>query len=199
LTDIREEASRRRWRDVSAFFRAHWKQLITLIFVLTLTIMLFLNRENIEFLLRGREQYAYLGIFVVSIAGSATLVLPFPTALIIVNAGLVLNPVLVGVVSGIGATIGELTGYLAGYSGRMVIKDTPTYERVVGWMRRWGSWTIFVLALIPNPLFDIAGITAGVLRYPWWKFMLVGMAGRIPKHILYAYSGVLGWNFLTPD
>jgi uncharacterized membrane protein YdjX (TVP38/TMEM64 family) len=124
--------------------------------------------------------------------------LPFPTAVLIVNAGLILNPVLVGVISGAGATIGELTGYLAGYSGRMVIKDTPTYERIVGWMRRWGSWTIFVLALIPNPLFDIAGIIAGVLRYPWWKFVLVGMAGRIPKHILYAYSGVLGWDFFMP-
>jgi uncharacterized membrane protein YdjX (TVP38/TMEM64 family) len=194
MSDIREEASRRRWRYVSGFFREHWKQVLSAVFVVVLTVLLFINRENIELVLRGKEQYAYLGVFLLSVAGSATLILPFPTAVLIINAGLVLNPLLVGVLSGAGATIGEMTGYLAGYSGRMAIKDNPTYERVVGWMRRWGSWTIFLLALIPNPLFDIAGIIAGVLRYPWWKFVLVGMAGRIPKHILYAYSGVMGWH-----
>jgi membrane protein YqaA with SNARE-associated domain len=57
-------------------------------------------------------------------------------------------------------------------------------------MKRWGSLTIFVLALIPNPLFDIAGAIAGLLRFPLWKFLLVGAAGRIPKHIFFAYSGV---------
>jgi len=63
---------------------------------------------------------------------------------------------------------------------------------VVGWMGKWGDLTIFVLALLPNPLFDVAGLAAGALRYPLWKFLLIGAAGRLPKHILFSYLGYWG-------
>ena len=102
------------------------------------------------------------------------------------------DPLWVGIASGLGATTGELTGYLLGYSGRMAIPYTKTYEKVVGWMAKWGNWTIFLLALIPNPLFDIAGMASGILKYPAWKFMLLGAAGRLPKHILFSYLGYWG-------
>jgi len=32
-----------------------------------------------------------------------------------------------------------------------------------------------------DPLFDIAGMAAGILKYPAWKFLLVGAAGRLPN------------------
>jgi membrane protein YqaA with SNARE-associated domain len=110
--------------------------------------------------------------------------------------GAILNPVLVGIVSGIGGTIGEMTGYLLGYGGRLAVENIGIYTRMVQWMKRWGSVTIFVLALIPNPLFDVAGAAAGSLRFPVWKFILFGAAGRIPKNIFFAYIGVWGLHFL---
>jgi membrane protein YqaA with SNARE-associated domain len=64
-------------------------------------------------------------------------------------------------------------------------------------MRRWGGVTIFVLALIPNPLFDIAGAAAGALKYPVWKFMLYGFLGRWPKSVFYAYVGIWFSTVLT--
>lgn len=35
-------------------------------------------------------------------------------------------------------------------------------------------------------------MAAGILKYPAWKFMLVGAAGRLPKHILFSYLGYWG-------
>jgi len=59
-------------------------------------------------------------------------------------------------------------------------------------MKRWGAVTLFVLALIPNPLFDVAGAVAGALRFPLWKFLLYSGAGRIIKHTFFALAGTWG-------
>lgn len=178
-----------RW---SSWLREHWRQVLAIAVAIVLSAVLVLNRDRVVEL----SGYSYLGVFLISVISSATIVIPVPGMIVVVALGAVLNPWLVGIISGIGATIGETTGYLLGYGGRAVIKDNVTYERIVWWMRRWGGWTIFVLALIPNPLFDIAGMAAGVLRFPLWKFYLFGAAGRIPKHILAAFGirllGILG-------
>jgi membrane protein YqaA with SNARE-associated domain len=160
--------------------------------VVALSVLLVINRAKVaEF-----QGYGYLGVFIISIISSASIVLPVPSWILVAALGAILNPVLVGIVSGIGGTIGEMTGYLLGYGGRLAIENVGIYTKMVQWMRKWGSVTIFVLALIPNPLFDVAGAAAGSLRYPVWKFLLFGAAGRIPKNILFAYIGVWGLHFL---
>jgi membrane protein YqaA with SNARE-associated domain len=172
--------------------KERYLQILALLFVLALSAFLVINRSKVaEF-----AEYGYLGIFLISIISSASIVLPVPSWILVAAMGAILNPVLVGIVSGIGGTIGEMTGYLLGYGGRLAIDNVPLYNRMVGWMKKWGSVTIFVLALIPNPLFDVAGAAAGLLRFPIWKFMLFGAAGRIPKNILFAYLGAWGLNFL---
>ncbi|MBI2853779.1 MAG: VTT domain-containing protein [Chloroflexi bacterium] len=160
-------------------------QVLALALALGISAMIFSFRDQI----RALGDYGYLGVFLISIAVSATIVLPAPGWLIIATLGTILNPYLVGLVSALGGTIGELTGYLLGYGGRMAIKNAPMYQRMVGWMQRWGGLVIFVLAAIPNPLFDIAGAAAGALRMPLWKFLLYGSLGRIPKHMAYAILG----------
>ena len=178
-------------------------QLASLLFVIILVVVVVWQRHTIsEFALVMARYWGlkYLAIFIISMTASATLVIPIPglalTSLIgAVSAG-PWDPLWVGVASGIGASIGESTGYLLGYSGRMAIPDTRNYERVVGWMSKWGSLTIFILALIPNPLFDLAGIAAGMLKYPLWKFLLIGALGRLPKHILFAYLGYWGISIM---
>ena len=166
-------------------------QIVSLVFVLGLSAVLVWQHERVEAL----ASLGYAGIFIVSALGSASLVIPVPGLAFTVTFGAILNPFWVGVLSGLGATIGEITGYLLGYSGRMAVHETHPYSRMVRWMSKWGDLTIFLLALLPNPLFDIAGITAGVLKYPVWRFILLGSAGRIPKHILFAYLGHWGVGF----
>jgi hypothetical protein len=94
-------------------------------------------------------------------------------------AGASLSPWLVGLAVGSGSTLGELTGYITGYSGRDAIKRDRDFDRVQGWMRRFGLWALFALSLVPNPLFDVAGIIAGVTRIPVWKFLAVTWCGKV--------------------
>lgn len=168
-------------------------QILALACSITLTVLVFVYRDVVVEL----QVYGYLGIFILSIITSSSIVVPVPGWIVVAALGAVLNPVLVGVISGFGGTIGELTGYALGYGGRIAVDKGKLYERMVRWMKRWGSLTIFVLALIPNPVFDVAGAAAGLLRFPVWKFLIMGAAGRIPKHILFAYIGVWGFNLFS--
>lgn len=174
------------------WIREHYRQILALLFVIALSAIILIYRHNIV----EYEPYGYVGVFVISVLTASSIVVPLPGWILIATMGAVLNPVLVGIISGVGGTLGEVTGYVFGYGGRLAIEHAGIYSRMVNWMQRWGSITIFVLALIPNPLFDIAGATAGLLRFPLWKFFLIGAAGRIPKHILFAYIGVWGAHLL---
>ena len=93
------------------------------------------------------------------------------------------------IAAGSGAALGEMSGYLAGYSGRAVIERKDWHKKMVDWMQKYGDITIFVLAFVPNPLFDMAGITAGVLKLPLWRFLLWTMFGKILKMLIFAYGG----------
>ena len=59
--------------------------------------------------------FGYLGVFLASLIGSATIILPVPSFALVIAAGSQLDPLWVGVISGTGAAIGELTGYGLGY------------------------------------------------------------------------------------
>lgn len=178
-------------------------QITSLVLVLLLTVLIVWQRGNIAEFSMGLAKYwglKYLAIFLMSMLASASIVIPVPglafTSLIGAISTNPWDPLWVGVVSGLGATIGECTDYLVGYGGRIAIHDTPNYKRVVGWMSKWGSLSIFLLALIPNPLFDLVGISAAIMKYPMWKFILVGAAGRLPKHILFSYLGYWGIHLM---
>ncbi len=82
-----------------------------------------------------------------------------------------------------------MTGYLAGMSGKQIIENRAYYEKVQRQMDRHGGWVFFILAAIPNPLFDIAGIAAGMVRFPVWKFLLSSGAGKTLKAMLLAGAG----------
>ncbi|MFC1933599.1 YqaA family protein [Chloroflexota bacterium] len=174
------------------WFREHIMQLVALMFALLVCALIVIFRERIA----GLGGHGYLGVLVVSVLCCATIIVPVPGLMIVFTLGGVLNPLLVGLVSGFGGTIGELTGYLMGYGGRAAIENARLYRRLEYGMRRWGAITLFVLALIPNPFFDIAGAAAGALRFPVWKFLVYGGAGRIVKHTLFAFAGAWGMEFV---
>ncbi len=56
-------------------------------------------------------------------------------------------------------------------------------------MRKYGSITVLLLAFIPSPLFDIAGVTAGMLKMPLLRFLFWCMLGKILKMLVFAYGG----------
>jgi membrane protein YqaA with SNARE-associated domain len=160
-------------------------RVLVLLAVIALTVILVMNREQIQTL----TAYGYPGIFLFSILANATILVPVPGVVFTSAMGAVFNPLWVAVAAGAGAALGELSGYLAGFSGRAVVEDAKRYQRVVRWMEKYGDVTILVLAFIPNPLFDLAGIVAGILKMAVWKFLLYCVIGKILKMLLFAYAG----------
>ncbi|MEL7591223.1 MAG: VTT domain-containing protein [Anaerolineaceae bacterium] len=166
-----------------------WKltvvRVLVILAVIALTVFLFLNRDRVQEL----EALGYPGIFLISLLSNATLVLPVPGVLFTSAMGAVFSPYLVAIAAGTGATLGEITGYMTGFSGQGVIENRQWYDRVTVWMKKYGGITILVLAFIPNPLFDIAGMVAGALRMPLWKYLVFSWIGKVGKMLLFALGG----------
>ena len=110
--------------------------------------------------------------------------------------GSVFEPALVALAAGLGATVGEISAYAAGFSGQAVIERTAAYANIVPWMRRFGGPTTLVLAAIPNPFFDLAGMAAGALRMPIVPFLFWCLLGKCIKMLFFAYSGAQSAEWL---
>jgi membrane protein YqaA with SNARE-associated domain len=135
--------------------------------------------------------YGYLGLFLLTLAANATVVLPTPALAAAFVGGAALNPWLVGLVTGIAAGLGEITGYLAGRGGAPLVETKRFHTTVERWMRRYGVATVFVLAFIPGPFLDLAGIVAGSTQVPFWRFLLPCLAGKTLRYVLVAWIGYL--------
>lgn len=175
-----------------AFWTRKPFRLLVVLAVVGLSVAIFLVRHRFAEL----AAVGYPGIFLVSLLGNATIILPAPSLTLVFAMGSALPPPLVGLAAGAGEALGELTGYAAGFGGRAVIEDAAKYRRLVTWMRRAGGLTILVLSLIPNPFFDLAGIAAGTLRYPLWRFLLFCWLGKTIKTTLVAWAGARSWTFI---
>lgn len=143
--------------------------------------------------------YGYIGVFAISVIGAASIVLPTPSIAAVLGSGTVLNPLLgippfllVGVVAGFGEALGEFTGYALGFGGSPAVRERPFYQMLERWMTRHGTVTMFVFSAVPNPAFDIAGVAAGAVRMPVWRFFFSVLAGKVIKDIGLAGAGVLG-------
>ena len=142
------------------------------------------------------KRWGYLGVFFISVLLNATIVLPAGNFLVLATMGAVLpSAILVGLVGGLGAAVGELTGYAAGYSGQAIVSRQRVYTRLKGWVQRWGMLTVFILSVVPF-VFDLAGIAAGVIRYPLWKFFIACWLGRTILYLVIAWGGAMGWEAL---
>jgi membrane protein DedA with SNARE-associated domain len=181
-------------RDIinSIGIRRHWRIWLMLGGTLLLTIgLLFVPSDLVAQL----GAYGYLGVFILTLLSSASIVLPSPALGVALAAGKTLNPWLVGLLGGVAAGLGEITGYIAGLGGSSLAQRSRFYPRVERWVRRWGSLTIFVLAFIPGPVFDLAGIAAGTLRVPFRHYLIACLAGKILRFIVVAWTGhALGAN-----
>ena len=81
---------------------------------------------------------------------------------------------------------------MAGYSGQTWVDENRAYDRMTRWMQQYGALAIFVMAVIPNPLFDVGGLAAGALRFPIGKFLASCVAGKVVKGIAFALAGYYG-------
>jgi membrane protein DedA with SNARE-associated domain len=163
--------------------------LLATLAIIAIVSIIYIKNPNI---FKELETYGYGGVFVISVFLNATIILPVSNMTVIMAMGATLpSSVIVGLVGGIGAGIGEMTGYLAGRSGRGLLAKNNMYNRVEKWVKRWGWIAIFVLSMFPF-FFDIAGIIAGAMRMPVWKFFLATWLGRTVTYVTVAYLASVG-------
>ena len=148
---------------------------------------------------RGLEGYGYLGAFLISILGGATIIIPVPMLMVVFALGGVMKYTwLVGIAAGLGETVGAVTIYMTGYGGGVALygskygKIQAAYERMMRLMERRGSIALFLLAAVVNPFFYPAALVAGALRFGIKKYFIICWAGKTIKGLTVAYFGYWG-------
>jgi membrane protein YqaA with SNARE-associated domain len=166
------------------------KRIVGLAIILAITLASFWLALN-PALVQRLGHWGYLGAFVISLIASATIVLPAPGLAIIIAMGPALDPVLLGIVAGVGSAIGELSGYIAGATGSALIPSEhhQRVEQLQNLTRRYGPPLLALLAAIPFPFFDFAGIVAGILRMNVPAFVLSVSIGKSIKYIFLILTG----------
>lgn len=158
------------------------------------------------------EKYGLLGVFIFAfIAGSVVnfIATPFPYWLLVFTVPSLLAPtwgalapLWVGLISALGASLGQLLTFLVGYSGsRLYHKftvniDNRFYNRAIGWAQRHGSWAVFAMSALFNPLHLPMTIAIAALRYPPLKFFVFSLLGNMVKSLFIAYCGYFGLTSL---
>jgi uncharacterized membrane protein YdjX (TVP38/TMEM64 family) len=170
-------------------------RLFTFGFVILVLVVIFLLRDQV----RNLAQFGYIGIFLAALMANATVFLPIPGVAVVFAMGAVFNPFLTALFAGTGAALGELSGYLIGFSGQGLVENAGWYGRIRIWMTTHPKLIdlgIFTMAAIPNPFFDAAGIAAGTMRIPIWRFLLFCGVGSIIKMLFFAFGGNAVLNLL---
>jgi membrane protein YqaA with SNARE-associated domain len=148
----------------------------------------------------------YLGAFVISAIGNATILVPFPyIGVVFILGGLrdslmidfLFDPWLIGFVSGIGAMIGEMTGYFIGYAGGKLIDEgqTSAFKEYVDSHPRATPFVVWFLAVTPIPD-DVLVVPLGAARYSWWRVALAQLLGKTMFLMSIAWSGRIGLDFV---
>lgn len=142
--------------------------------------------------------WGYLGAFLISLIASATIILPAPGIVVIMAMGAALNPIVLGIVAGLGSAFGELTGYAAGRGGRAFIpaQQEKQFAQIQTLTEQYGPLLLAVLAAIPFPLFDFAGIVAGMMRMRVINFFLAVALGKSVKYIIMIVLGATSLHWL---
>ena len=142
-------------------------------------------------------QYGYLGIFVASLAGALSIIVPVPDTIVVftlagfkVGGSWVFEPLLIASAATIGATIGQSSGYLLGFSSRKAM--TGSFRKNADFLaqvfNRFGALAIFAFALTPLPD-DLVFIPLGAAHYNPIKAFPPALVGKFLVSLLVAYGG----------
>ncbi|MFC1653428.1 DedA family protein [Patescibacteria group bacterium] len=174
ITDKSREKSQKKYK------------LLSTILAIAISIAIIFSRDYIH----QFKNYGYMGIFIISLIGNATLFLPTPVLITTAALGAALNPIMVGLIASLGAALGESVGYFVGLGGNIVVEKSDTYKKIKNQIDKYGYWGIVFLASIPNPLFDLAGIMSGALGITYFQFFFATWMGSFIKYTLTSTFGL---------
>ncbi len=146
------------------------------------------------------EGVGYGGVWFLHFVGAASIVIPVPSIFALCAAAapeVGLNPLILGLCAGSAEALGEITGYAIGLGGRNVLEKNKYYPKVHAIMDRYGARALFVVGVIPNPIFDVMGFAAGSLGYPLDRFIATLLIAKSIKSTGVAYLCFFGVHFMT--
>lgn len=172
------------------------------IFGVILTVLMFAAIIIFNDSLSEMQEWGYVGAFVISILGGATVIVPIPMLAVIFALGSAMgNPwqvALLGMAAAIGEVIGGLTIYMTGQgAGRAISVNKNSriqkaYERMLKFIERRGTLALFLVTFIINPFFYPAAFACGALRMGLKRFIPVIFIGKIIKCMTIVYAGYFG-------
>ena len=136
------------------------------------------------------------GIFLLALIDSAGIPLPEGTdvLLLLVAAASPATGYLCAALATVGSAIGQMFLFYVGRKGGEAYLERRTQagrrRRFRLWFNRYGLLTVFIPTLVPAPLpLKIFVLSAGALGIRPLPFLLVTLAGRIPRFFGEAYLG----------
>ncbi len=150
-------------------------------------------------LLQLLTQYGYIGIFLISFIGTASIIIPVPYTLVIFTLSLTgqWDPILLTIAGGTGSAIGELTGYALGYFGGRIVSEERQRKMtyLVKLFDRYGPLAILLFAMTPLPD-DVLFIPLGILRYKLYKVFIPALIGKTLMIFLLVNFGKIAGDIL---
>ena len=172
-------------------------EILIVVCIILLSVLIFIFRDALQ----NIGTVGYFGVFALCFIANATVLLPAPSLMVAASAALILNPWLVAICASLGSTLGEFVGYVF---GTVVENLSPKFKSVLDKLTtriKNRTMLVFVLALLPLPLFDVAGIYSGGTKMNLLKFFFVCLAGKFLKTLVYTRMyDILEWAYaLLPN
>ena len=174
--------------------------ILGVVLTILMTVGIIFYQDEVESL----KHYGYIGAFIISVLGGATIVVPVPMLAVVFALGSAMQTiwqvVLLGVSAALGELVGAITVYMTGQGAGKVLsrsseksgKMQKAYEKMLGIMERRGPLTLFIVASVINPFFYPAAMAAGALRMGWRKYLLIVLAGKLIKSMTVVFLGYYG-------
>ena len=156
-------------------------EILFLVLVIVFSILIFVFRDKIGQV----SNVNYFALFILCFIANSTVFLPAPSLMIAASYALLLNPFYVSLVAALGSTLGEYVGYAFG----AVTKDIS--PKVLNGLEKFISkihnqfLLVFILAVLPLPLFYFVGVYSGSTKMNMLKFFIACYLGKFIKLLVY--------------
>ena len=164
-----------------------------------ISILILATFGLLAFFMRGVVQkYApagYLVVFFLCFLANASVLLPAPSVLVVVQYALILNPMLTAVCGSLGASLGEMIGFLTGAHGGNLL-PSRFRNKILSVMPKYPYLVVFCVSVIPLPIFDIIGLISGAMRLNRAKFFACCLLGKLIKMVSFAGTASYLLRFL---
>ena len=167
-------------------------EILLFVIIVVLSVVIFIYKDKIGEV----GEIGYLGLFFLCFLANSTVLLPSPSLMIAASCALIMNPWLVALVGSLGSTLGEFVGYAFGLvTKELSPKFQKLLDKITGKVHNQ-TLLVFLLAVLPLPLFDVAGIYSGGTKMNLVKFFVACFLGKFIKMLVYtrAYE-MVEWAF----